>query len=446
MNQSEEIQQLQAELQVLQLQIKDQYKKLTALQNRLQALLPESKPVKQKGWEYSATFSLENYIGLRLIHFIGIIVLVIGLSIGIKYAIDRDLISEGTRILLAYAAGVTLLVLSIRLKKKYGFFSAILFSGAVASLYFTTYGAFVFYAIIPFAAAYALMLLLTVFTVYRAIGYNLQLIAVLGLIGGYAIPFLISSNNGNPALLFLYILVIDCSVVYLGQRQQWTATVLVAMGCTWLLYFAWQTTKMSDRYVITATVFLIIFFVLFYIFSLREKSWAKGFEDWRLQAISINNLALYMGLLSLSSIYLNIQAAAVTFGMSAFLAVQASFYYKYGQEETLRKRLLYAAFTLFVVAIAMRWDGMAVTLLWLLISVVVFLIGVVKKWPPLRITAMLLMAATLGKLLLIDSARFTAVQKVIAYVLLGVLLLLVSFFYQKFKQTIFGAEEGRAPE
>jgi hypothetical protein len=48
------------------------------------------------------------------------------------------------------------------------------------------------------------------------------------------------------------------------------------------------------------------------------------------------------------------------------------------------------------------------------------------------------MATTLGKLVLLDSLSFSAIQKVVAYVLLGVLLLVISFYYQKFKQKIFG--------
>ncbi|MFN2457269.1 MAG: hypothetical protein ABR502_03610 [Chitinophagaceae bacterium] len=45
------------------------------------------KPLKQNLTDDRLNF--ENFIGLRLIHLVGIVVLVIGLSIGVKYAIDR---------------------------------------------------------------------------------------------------------------------------------------------------------------------------------------------------------------------------------------------------------------------------------------------------------------------------------------------------------------------
>ena len=101
--------------------------------------------------------TLENFIGLRLIHFVGIMVLVIGISIGVKYAIDKELISETMRIILAYCAGLLLFILSLRLKKKYQLFSAILFSGSMATLYFTTYAAFVYYNFLPAMVTFLIM-------------------------------------------------------------------------------------------------------------------------------------------------------------------------------------------------------------------------------------------------------------------------------------------------
>jgi hypothetical protein len=38
----------------------------------------------------------------------------------------------------------------------------------------------------------------------------------------------------------------------------------------------------------------------------------------------------------------------------------------------------------------------------------------------------------------LDSQSFSPVQKIIAYVVLGILMLVVSFFYQKFRKQLFG--------
>ena len=56
----------------------------------------------------------------------------------------------------------------------------------------------------------------------------------------------------------------------------------------------------------------------------------------------------------------------------------------------------------------------------------------------MRLASMGLMGVTLLKLIVLDSSRFATIQKVIAYLVLGVLLLLISYFYQKFKEQLFG--------
>ena len=106
MNSREEIEKMQQELQELHRTIKQQQEQIILLYNKLGQLGGKTHVVQKK-----VQFSLENFIGLKLIHIIGIIVLVIGLSIGVKYAIDKDLISEGMRIGLAYGAGLILCLL-----------------------------------------------------------------------------------------------------------------------------------------------------------------------------------------------------------------------------------------------------------------------------------------------------------------------------------------------
>ena len=165
MNEEQSMEELQKQIHALASEMRDQQQRLLALHqelNRLQNKKPGSNPAKEV--KPSQNFRFENFIGLRVIHFVGIILLVIGLSIGVKYVIDRQLISEVMRISLVYAAGIVLYLLSWRLKKNYQLFSAILFSGAMASLYFTTYAAFVYYGFFSFAITFLIMVGLTVYT------------------------------------------------------------------------------------------------------------------------------------------------------------------------------------------------------------------------------------------------------------------------------------------
>ena len=59
---------------------------------------------------------LESFIGENLISKIGIIVLVLGVAIGVKYVIDHNLISPALRIALGYLLGISLLGFAIRFR------------------------------------------------------------------------------------------------------------------------------------------------------------------------------------------------------------------------------------------------------------------------------------------------------------------------------------------
>lgn len=95
------------------------------------------------------------------------------------------------------------------------------------------------------------------------------------------------------------------------------------------------------------------------------------------------------------------------------------------------------ALVLAVLYVVFEWEGIVVTLLWLLMSVLIFGWGVWVKSVALRVSGIGLIGLTLLKLLIFDSGSFSPVQKIIAYISLGVLLLVLSFFYQKFKAKIF---------
>ena len=433
--------QLQQELEQLKNQLYLQHQKIVELQQKL-IELDNGKPSNTAGAKKLRTmeqWSLENFIGLRLIHFVGIIVLVIGLSIGVKYAIDRNLISEMMRIFLAYAAGVILYILSLRLRKKYGLFSAILFSGGMASLYFTTYAAFGYYSMFPFAIAFLIMILLTVYTVYEAISYDRQEIALLGLIGAYAIPFLISKNADRAGLFFLYISLINTGVVFLCIKKIWKNVGRVAQVVTWILFIAWAAIRYQQKIQGIALLFMSYFFLLFLFATISYKLIHRhrlSIND-NYQVI-LNNLALYIGCLFVFGFSVYTDIALISFALCVFTALQSLICFYFWHEESLTTRMLSTlSLIFFVLFVAFNWNGFTVTLLWLLTAVIVFAWGFVRKSVAARMTAIVLIGITLAKLLAFDSATFSTIQKVIAYLILGILLLVVSFFYQKFKQQLF---------
>ena len=183
--------------------------------------------------------NLEKFIGENLINKIGIVILVIGVGIGAKYAIDHDLISPLTRIILGYVLGLGLLGFAIRLKKEYHNFSAVLLSGSMAIMYFMTFAAYSFYSLIPLTITFALMVLITVFTVAAAMLYNHQVIAHIGLVGAYAVPFLLSDNSGKVLILYIYMAIINAGILVIAVRKYWKPLYYSSFILTWIIFLSW---------------------------------------------------------------------------------------------------------------------------------------------------------------------------------------------------------------
>lgn len=409
-------------------------------------------PAKNKHWEFpshqsntneSKTLSLENFIGLKLLHLVGIVVLVMGISIGVKYAIDNKMISPATRIVLAYFAGGTLFIFSVRLRKKFELFSAILFSGAMASLYFTTYAAFVYYNLFPFGVAFAVMVIITIFTAYTAISYNKQEIAILGMTGAYGIPFLISTNSDRADLFFAYIILINCGIVFLSYKKLWKGMVRLAMLVSWTLFLGWAVTRYSEPFQMQAIIIMVVFYGMFAISSVAfaiSKKESLGVIE--LQLFLLNNILSFAAALLIFTDSTLDDRSVMVMGTASIVFVLQSLLVRFllPQEKLIFKYLVAFAILSLVFYVGMKWDGIIVTLLWLLLAIGLFIAGALSRMSWLRMFSIILTGVTLAKLILIDRNSFSTGQKIISYIAIGLLLLLLSFFYQKFRDKLLMEE------
>lgn len=215
---------------------------------------------------------LEKFIGENLLSKIGIVILVLGVAIGAKYAIDNNLISPLMRIVLGYAFGTGLTALAVRLKTKYHNFSAVLLSGGMAIMYFITYAAYGYYELIAQPAAFALMLIFTAFTVATALIYERVVIAHIGLVGAYTIPFLLSDDSGRVAFLFSYMAIINAGILIISVRKYWKSLFYSSFVITWLIFGGWFAARYAaDDHFSLALAFATVFFVIFYLTFLSYK-------------------------------------------------------------------------------------------------------------------------------------------------------------------------------
>ncbi|MDZ4748385.1 MAG: DUF2339 domain-containing protein [Saprospiraceae bacterium] len=329
---------------------------------------------------------IEQFVGSNLINKIGIAITIIGVAIGAKYSIDHDLISPLARILLGYAIGIGLLGFGFKLKRAYTDFSAVLVSGAIAILYFITYAAYSFYSLFPQVAAFMLMALFTIMTIAAALNYNRQVIAHIGLVGAYAVPFLLSENAGNVTVLYTYMAIINIGVLIISVRKYWKPLYYSSFILTWIIFSLWYFTEyQADTHFSIFWIFACLFFLTFYfIFISYKLRHHEKFQANDVLLILSNSFIFYglgytvldhhidgsqlLGLFTLGN-------AAIHLGVTLFI------YQQKAADRNLFSMVAGLVLVFITMAIPVQLDGSWVTLLWAGEAALLFRIGKMRNDP-----------------------------------------------------------------
>ena len=78
----------------------------------------------------------------------------------------------------------------------------------------------------------------------------------------------------------------------------------------------------------------------------------------------------------------------------------------------------------------------SLSIIWLVYSVILLIVGIVKKYKPIRISALAFFGITIIKVFLYDSRILELSWRIVAFIALGMILLGVSLAYQKYKAKI----------
>ncbi len=325
--------------------------------------------IRQPQKTFHSNQELEDFIGTNLISKVGIVITIIGIFIGAKYAIDKNLISATMRIILGYLAGAGLITTAIVLKRKYENFSAVLMGGGLAVLYFITYIAYGFYQLFPQAVSFLLMVAITTAAVFIALWYNKKIIAILGQVGAYAIPFLLSNESGKVLILFSYISIINVGLLILSLRKDWKILYRIAFFLTWLIYASWLAFKKPElQQESIGFIFLFINFFTFYFTFLFYKVIKKELYNLVEIAVLLLNALLFFffGYYLISDVFTSSHA------LTYFTIVNAAIHFFLAyiiytlklSDKTVHQFITGLGILFITVAIPVELNGSWVTLLW----------------------------------------------------------------------------------
>ena len=329
-------------------------------------------------WHEELNSNFEKFVGENLLNKIGILITIIGVAIGTKYAIDHQLISPLTRIILAYVVGLSLLGVAFKLREKYKKFSAVLLSGSMAINYFVTFAAYSMYALIPQPVAFVLMVLFTVFTVVASLSYDEVVIAHIGLVGAYAVPFLLSTGSGRVEVLLSFIAFINCGILFIAFKKFWRSLFYSAYIFTWAIIGFWILDSFTKEYFTVTITFSLLFFVQFYAIFIAFKVMKNQLFEKKDVIVLLSNAFISYGLGYYLMSYMNYDDYLGVFTVGYALihfAVCALLYKKAEVDRSVFYLVAGLVLTFLTIAIPVQFNGHYVTLIWMLESIVVFVIA-----------------------------------------------------------------------
>ncbi|MBB5056601.1 putative membrane protein [Granulicella aggregans] len=213
--------------------------------------------------------SLEDRLGSQIFNRVGIIALLIGATWFLKLAMDNHWIGALGRVLIGLIAGAGIVVWSERFRRReFAAFSYSLKAVGTGVLYLSLWASFQLYHLLPPEAAFALMLLVTLWNAWMAWAQQSELLAAYAIAGGFATPILLSTGGNHEIFLFSYLLTLDIATIALVRlsalrSKSWSRLLMAALPGTIVYFIGWYVRFYAPAELASTSVFIAIFFIAF---------------------------------------------------------------------------------------------------------------------------------------------------------------------------------------
>ena len=231
-------------------------------------------------------FNWEKFMGVKMFAWVGGLAAFLGVAFFVKYSFDNNLISPELRVAIGFLTGLALLVGGVVLhrRQQYTVGAQALCATGVVILYAITFAARAYYHFLSWPGvwwdalpAFAIMGLITATGFLLAVRLNALVVAILGMLGGFLTPILLSTGVDSPLGLFGYIAILDAGLIFVALNRRWHfLTALAAVG-TALMQMGWAGEFFASQNYFEGNKVLIALAVLlsFNALYLAATWWAK---------------------------------------------------------------------------------------------------------------------------------------------------------------------------
>ena len=167
--------------------------------------------------------------------------------------------------------------------KKYHLLGQGLTGAGFVTLYFAFYAASGMYHLMPTGAAFALMACVTVAAGVMAVYYQSVLIALLGIVGGYATPGMLGDSGANDLFFYGYVLLLGCGVLGVSLVRRWPLLNVLGMLASYGLAFVYCDGHRASTQLVHGLIFLsavhLLYLLSVIVIHIRKRL-ATGAVEW----------------------------------------------------------------------------------------------------------------------------------------------------------------------
>jgi uncharacterized membrane protein len=192
-------------------------------------------------------FDWEQLVGVKLFSAVAAVALVLAAVFFLRYSLDQGWLSPAVRVAIGIVVATALLVAcELRAAHRYRVTANALDAAAIAILFSTFFAAHSLWNLIPSTVTFGLLALVTVVAVLLSIRHDSIFIAVLGLVGGFATPALLSTGENRPIPLFVYLLLLNVGLAWVAVRKKWPVLTILTLALTTAYQWGWVVTFLSS--------------------------------------------------------------------------------------------------------------------------------------------------------------------------------------------------------
>jgi uncharacterized membrane protein len=223
-------------------------------------------------------FDWESLVGVKLFSAIaGVAVLVAAVSF-LKYSIESGWLQPPVRVAIGIIVSIALLVVcEMKAARRYPATANAMDAAAIATLFATFFSAHALWNLIPALVTFGLLALVTALAVILSIRRESLFIAVLGLLGGFATPALLSTGENRPIPLFAYLFLLNVGLAQVAYTKRWPILTVLTLVLTTVYQWGWVLKFLDASTVpLAMAVFLLFPLAAFAGLTLANRGAADG--------------------------------------------------------------------------------------------------------------------------------------------------------------------------